>query len=159
MIMQSEFKSTNPPIDEVVLDTFQNEWGSILPQCYRDFLLQNNGGRPAKSVFPIAGFSEGSFGSIQVFFGLNTVVKTSDLNWAIKNRIPPFPAGLLEIACTDGSDLVCIDTKSESVPVFFLDYRPSWGNGIWRPEALYFVAASFSEFLSKLEPKKKKQAP
>ncbi|MDB6066538.1 MAG: uncharacterized protein JWR26_2746 [Pedosphaera sp.] len=155
--MQIEFKSTNPPIDTGVLETFQYKWGGSLPQCYRDFLLQHNGGRPAKSVFPIVGFSKGSFGSIQVFFGLNTVVETSDLNWAIENRIPPFPAGLLEIACTDGSDLVCIDTKSENVPVYFLDHRPSWGNGIWRPEALYFVAASFSEFLSKLEPKKKKQ--
>lgn len=158
MSMPIEFKSANPPIDKGILEAFQCGWGGTLPQSYSDFLLQNNGGRPVKSVFPIVGFREGSFGSIQVFFGLNTVVKTSDLNWRIKNRIPPFPAGLLEIACTDGSDLVCIDTKSEKVPVYFLDHRPSWGNGIWKPEALYFIASSFSEFLAKLEPKGKKHS-
>jgi len=148
--MQIEFKSGNPPIHQRDLDTFESDWGGNLPQSYKDFLLRNNGGRPDKSVFPIAGFSEGSFGSIQVLFGLNTIVKSSDLRWRIKNRTSRFPAGLLEIACTDGSDLVCIDTEAENVPVDFLDHIPSWGNGIWKPEALYFVAASFPEFLSKL---------
>jgi hypothetical protein len=156
MSTQIEFKTTNPAIEGADLDAFQREWGGSLPKCYRDFLLHNNGGRPLKSVFPISGFAEGTFGSIQVFFGLKTAVKTSDLTWRIKNRIPQFPVGLLEIASTDGNDLICIDTKKEDVPVYFLDHRPSWGNGVWKDEALYFVAASFQDFVSKLEPKKKK---
>jgi hypothetical protein len=151
--MQIEFKSTNPAIDDGILETFQRELGARLPRCYKDFLLQYNGGRPVKNVFPIADFDEGNFGSIQVFFGLNTIVKTSDLSWRIKNRIAPFPAGLLEIACTDGSDLICIDTQSENVPVYFFDYASSWGNGIWRDEDLYLIATSFADFLFKLKEK------
>lgn len=150
--MPIEFKSTNPSIDITRIQKFQESQGIDLPKCYRDFLLKNNGGRPIQNIFPIIGF-EDPFGSIQVFFGLDTPVKSSDLNWQIKNRIVPFPNGLLEIACTDGDDLVCIDTAVTDAPVYFFDHRPSWGNGIWRNEDLYRVAASFLDFLSKLKSK------
>lgn len=148
--MPIEFKSSNPAIDIARIQEFQQTWKIILPPCYQEFLLNHNGGRPTQYVFPIVGFTD-PIGGIQVFFGLGTPIKTSDLNWQIKNRIVQFPVGLLEIACTDGNDLVCIDTKSADAPVYFFDHRPSWGNGVWRDKDLYVVAGSFSEFLSKLK--------
>ena len=147
--MPIEFESSNPAIDIAGLKDFQEKWGFDLPPCYREFLLKHNGGRPVQNIFPITGFTD-SLGGIQVFFGLGTTHNTSDINWRIKNRIVPFPDGLLEIACTDGNDLVCIDTKSADAPVYFFDQRPSWGNGVWKDKDLYVVASSFSEFLSKL---------
>jgi hypothetical protein len=152
--MEVEFKSHNPTIDVTSVEQFEQTWGNTLPPCYRHFLLKHNGGRPVQSVFPIAGFEDKN-GSIQVFFGLNTPVKTSDLNWRIKNRIVSFPDGLLEIACTDGNDLICINTKMPDAPVYFFDHRPSWGNGVWRDEDLYVVAPSLSVLLSVLEPPKR----
>jgi SMI1 / KNR4 family (SUKH-1) len=148
--MQIEFKNCNPATNIVSIHEFQLAWGINLPPCYRDFLLKHNGGSPAKNIFPITGFTD-PFGGIQVFFGLGTPVKTSDLNWRVKNRIAPFPDGLLEIACTGGNDLICINTKVEDVPVYFFDHRPSWGNGIWKDEYLYVIAASFQDFLHKLK--------
>ncbi len=147
--MSIEFKSSNPATDIAAIEEFQRTWGFNLPACYRDFLLKHNGGRPIQYVFPITGFAD-PFGGIQVFFGLGTSVKTSDLNWQIKNRIVQFPDGILEIACTGGNDLVCIDTNSPEAPVYFFDHRPSWGNGVWRDADLYVVASSFSEFVCKL---------
>ena len=144
------FKSANPATDAAAIQAFQRASGLILPTCYRDFLLKNNGGRPVQYIFPVTGFTD-LVGGIQVFFGLNTPVKTSDLNWQIKNRIVQFPNGLLEIACTGANDLICIDTKSVDAPVYFFDHRPSWGNGVWRDADLYVVAGSFSDFLSKLK--------
>jgi hypothetical protein len=152
--MPIEFKNSNPAIDIAAIQEFQRISGFSLPSCYRDFLLKNNGGRPVQYIFPIIGFTD-PFGGIQVFFGLGTPIKTSDLNWQIKNRIVQFPEGLLEIACTDGNDLICIDSKSPDAPVYFFDHRPSWGNGIWRDADLYVVAASFPEFLRRLESKMK----
>lgn len=148
--MPIEFKSSNPAIDIAGINEFQKKWGFDLPPCYREFLLKHNGGRPVQHIFPITGFTD-PLGGIQVFFGLGTPVKTSDLNWQIQNRNVPFPDGILEIACTDGGDLVCINTKTTDAPVYFFDHRPSWGNGVWRDEDLYVVTASFSEFLSKLK--------
>ena len=150
--MQIEFKTSNPPINLTTLQEFQQSWNFNLPLCYKEFLLRQNGGRPVQNIFSIAGFDD-PLGVIQVFFGLNTPIKTSDLNWQLNNRITPFPRGLLEIACTDGDDLICIDTKSSDTPVYFYDHRPSWGNGIWRNEDLYYVASSFQEFLSQLKEK------
>lgn len=150
VIMLINFKSTNRSIDTARIEKFQETSGIKLPACYRDFLLKNNGGRPVQNIFPIIGF-EDPIGSVQVFFGLDTSVKSSDLDWRIRNRIVSFPVGLLEIACTDGNDLVCIDTKLTGAPVYFFDHRPSWGNGLWRSEDLYRVAADFPEFLSKLK--------
>ena len=147
--MAIEFKSSNSAIEIARIQEFQETWQIILPHCYQEFLLNHNGGRPAQSIFPINGFVD-SFGSIQVFFGLGATHNTSDISWRIKNRIVRFPDGVLEIACTDGNDLVCIDTKSADVPVCFFDHRPSWGNGVWRDKDLYVVASSFPEFLSKL---------
>jgi hypothetical protein len=151
--MPIEFKSSNPATDLAAIEEFQRTLGFNLPACYRDFLLKHNGGRPIQCVFPITGFAD-PIGGIQVFYGLGTPVKTSDLNWQIKNRIVHFPDGILEIACTDGNDLICINTKTTDAPVYFFDHRPSWGNGIWRDGDLYAVAPSFSEFLSKLKAKK-----
>lgn len=148
--MEIEFKSSNPGIDITRINEFQRTWGIVLPSCYKEFLLKHNGGRPVQNKFPITGFAD-AIGGIQVFFGLGTPVKTSDLNWQIKNRIVPFPDGLLEIACTDGDDLVCINTKVADTPVYFFDHRPSWGNGIWRDTDLYLVSVSFLGFLNSLK--------
>jgi hypothetical protein len=148
--MEIQFKSSNPEIDITRIHAFQKAWGINLPPCYQEFLLKHNGGRPVQNIFPITGFTD-PIGGIQVFFGLGTPVKTSDLNWQIKNRVVPFPEGLLEIACTDGDDLVCINTKEADAPVYFFDHRPSWGNGVWRDTDLYIVSVSFSCFLNSLK--------
>jgi hypothetical protein len=148
--MPIEFKSSNPAIDISRIREFERTWGYNLPPCYQEFLLKQNGGRPVQNIFPITGFAD-RLGGIQVFFGIGALVKTSDLNWRIKNRLVKFPDELLEIACTDGNDLICINTISPSAPVYFFDHRPSWGNGVWRDENLYAVNDRFTEFLSQLK--------
>ena len=144
-----EFKSLNPSTTVARIGDFEKDFGISFPSCYRNFLLDHNGGRPMNSIFPIKNFMD-SFGGIQVFFGLDTPVTTSDLTWQVKNRIVRFPKVLLEIACTGTGDLVCIDTNTELAPVYFFNSRPSWRNGIWRDQDLYLIAPSFSEFLSLL---------
>ena len=148
--MSIEFKGSNSPTDMAAIEEFQRAWGCNLPICYQEFLLKHNGGRPVQNIFPITGFTD-TLGGIQVFFGIGTPIKTSDLNWRIKSRLAQFPDGLLEIACTDGNDLVCIDTKLPDAPVYFFDHRPSWGNGVWKDSDLYIVTDSFPDFLSKLK--------
>lgn len=121
-----------------------------MPRSYRRFLLQHNGGVPDPGMFPIPGFANNPSGHIQVFFGIDAQRETEDIEQVLGFYSDVFPSGLVPIACTDGSDLVCLDNRSPESPIVFWNCRPSWGNGIWSEADLYPSANNFESFLQSL---------
>lgn len=88
-------------------------------------------------------------GEIQVFFGLNAKIKSSDLNWNLENLGVPQPEGVFPIACTAGADFVCINTR-EGGRILFWDRMACWGKGKWSAKDFYLVANDFDELIAKL---------
>jgi hypothetical protein len=146
--MLTEFLGSNRPLSPQEIRDFEKRWKVELPDSYRMFLLKNNGGRPVPATFPIEGMENNPFGTIQQFFGLNTSVPTEDLNWILGNLGVPRPEGLLPIACTSGSDFVCINTHSGSV--FFWDRMASWGKRRSNAKDFFPIANSFDDLIAKL---------
>ena len=121
--------------------------GIQLPGEYTAFLLKYNGGRPTPNAYPIEGLRNNPFGVIQVFFGIDDPLESSNLDWTydvISGRVPP---NLLPIACDDCGDLICLSLFGEDAgSVLFWDQHtepstPSYAN-------VYKIADSFAEFLN-----------
>jgi hypothetical protein len=144
----SSVTSQNPKVGEERVQQFEREHGIHLPESYRGFLLENNGGHPEPDVFPIQGFESNPFGVLQIFFGLSAVAKTSDLDWVLSDISPFVPAGILPIGCTEGGDFVCMDLRRRPHPIVYWDRRPFWGTDIWNEADLYPIAKDFQQFLT-----------
>jgi SMI1 / KNR4 family (SUKH-1) len=121
-----------------------------LPQPYRSFLLDANGGRPNRSLFPIEGLENNPFGSVHFFFGLDDKLESDDLEKMFVWFASSIPIGVVCIARTDCADYICLDLRDGKEAVVFWDHRHFWGAGEWREEDLYPVATSFDEFLGLL---------
>jgi hypothetical protein len=145
-------RSANPPTTILAIEKFEDKHGLTLPERYKQFLLTSNGGVPETPAFPIEGFASNPLGAIQVFFGIDARLPTSDLVQVCDMYRGGFPEGIVPIACTDGDDFVCLDLRSGSDRVAFWDKRHFWGTGEWRERDLYHVADSFEEFLATLRP-------
>ena len=111
--------TSSPAIDVQHLRAFSNMYDLELLSSYQNFLLTYNGGHPKPAVFPIIGFPDNPFGRIQVFFGLGTTVKTSDLNWCMDDLRGFVPMGILPIGCTGSGDYICLDPRQAGAPVLF----------------------------------------
>jgi hypothetical protein len=50
--------SSNPTISAEDVAAFEKLHGIALPESYRKFLIEHNGGRPTPTVFPISGLEK-----------------------------------------------------------------------------------------------------
>lgn len=141
----------NPQITEADVRRFESKHDIVLPECYRQFLLQYNGGRPQPTDFPIRGFANNPFGAVHEMFGISLKNSVYDLDSVLTELEGTVPHGLVPIGCTEGDDFVCLDLRQRGEPVVYWDRRPFWGNNIWKEEYLYPIADSFGDFLEKLE--------
>jgi hypothetical protein len=116
--------------------------GAKLPADYLEFLLLNNGGLPTPDAVDIEGLP-GSPTDIQVFFGIDRAIETSNLAWnlqVIRDRLPNFHA--LPIACDSGGNLFCLTApKVGKAEVVYCDMPGA---------SFYKVAPDFSSFTNKI---------
>lgn len=124
---------------------FEERLGWPLPEEYRRFLLENNGGRPTPDVIDINGLPGGST-DVQVFFGLDRSVKSSGLDWNLEMLRGRIDERLLPIACDSGGSVFCLSLHGIDLGcIIYCDFVES-------KVSYYRVAPSFSAFLEKLRP-------
>jgi hypothetical protein len=140
----------NAPIDEQRLKSFEDRHDLGLPEAYRRFLLQHNGGQPVPAAFPIRGFPGNPVGVLQAFFGLDSSIKTLDLDETLLELDGVAPSGIVPIGCTGTDDFVCLDLRAGGSSVVFWDRKPFWGSGIWSEGDVYLVADGFESFMEEL---------
>lgn len=143
-----EIDDPGNPITEKQLGDLERELGARLPTQYRQFLLKFNGGSPSHDVVGVEGLSGGST-DVQEFFGINTIIESSDLRWNkrwLSDRIPPH---MLPIACDSGGSIFCLSLSGEdSGKVIYVDLQ-----FVGEPEqkvTYYAVADNFDGFLGKM---------
>ena len=152
MSMLERVDEQGPPIEASVIDAFEKKHGLQLPEAYKNFLLQTNGGRPRPGNFPITGLDKNPYGSIQAFYGLKTEHRSEDLDVILDElQAPTVPKGILPIACTGyEADELVIDLRDPAAPVKFFDSVPFWGNNVWKESYLHPVAVNFDALLASL---------
>lgn len=79
--MNYTMRVSAPSIDDKDIEDFEKSLKILLPDCYKEFLKKNNGGRPTPKYFPISGFKNNPVGQIQDFFSINDPIKSCRIDW------------------------------------------------------------------------------
>jgi cell wall assembly regulator SMI1 len=137
-------ENSGPKIGTQDIAQIEAELGAALPDCYRRFLLQYNGGSPTPDTIDVPGAAD-SPTDVQVFFGIGRSVESSGLasNLAlVRERCPNLH--VLPVACDSGGNLfgLSIDHGTASKVIYCDLDDPDC--------ATYEVAASFDEFIAKM---------
>lgn len=137
-----EISAPGPVISEADIVVLENRLGVRFPSRYRDFLLQHNGGQPTPDIIDIAD-APGTPTDVQVFFGIERPVESSDISWNVQlllERCPNLRA--IPIGCDSGGNLFCLRIEGESAGmIVYCDLDSSDCD-------IYHVAHDFDEFLS-----------
>jgi len=133
------------------LEQFEAVLGTTLPDDYRQFLIQHNGGKPTPSVFTIS-VDEGDAMLHQVY-GLHEGSLHTRLDRAYQTYRDRMPRSLIPIADDPGGNAVCLGIHgNERGKIYFWDHEmeadedeePTFEN-------VYLVAESFMVFLQSLK--------
>lgn len=131
------------PLREGRIEEIERKIGARLPESYRRFLRQFNGGVPSPDVIEVDGLP-GNPTDVQVLFGIDGAIESNNLLWhkdAFSNRLP---ARLLPIACDSGGNLFCLSLADKNFgAVVYVDFEPT-------DPAQYAVASNFDLFLSRI---------
>lgn len=135
-----------PVLSGEEIAALESKNGITLPDSYRAFLLETNGGRPERDLFTVPGYDANPVGRVHFFFGLNDSVQSCNLDWNREVFADRIPEHMLPIATTEGVDKICISLASDTLgAVYFWDGYGGAGRG-----NLHLVAESFDRFLEKL---------
>lgn len=133
-----------PALRAAQIDGIEIQLGASLPSDYRNFLLQNNGGRPQPDVIDVSSLP-GTPTDVQILFGVGRSVASSNLGWNLTvfaERCPEHRA--LPIGCDSGGNLFCLKVaRGVASQVLYCDFANSGCT-------LYPVADSFDNFLAAL---------
>ncbi len=102
MLKQVEHRGRS--ISESELNKITAEIGIELPFDYKAFLLKYNGGSPEPDAIPIKNHDE-EVGTLQLFFGIDREIESSNLNWIYNEMKDRVPDSYLPIACSDTGDM------------------------------------------------------
>jgi len=129
------------------LNNCERKLGYSLPEDYREFLLQFNGGKPSPSSLRL---SDGSVTTIRAFYAVAPPSQTMSLERQIgqyRNRIPP---RFIPIGEDPGGNRICICLNGKHYgQVFFWDHEME-SDEVADNRNMTFVASTFSSLLDGL---------
>lgn len=137
---------SNGPLAIERVEKFEAALGTRLPEQYRSFLQEFNGGRPVPKMFTIS--EEQGPDIIRMFFGIGNEYGNLEENYKVyEDRVP---IGFVPIASDPGGNIICIGTDEEFTgKIYFWDHEEEPDD----PEDMtnvYLLADSFNEFLEQL---------
>lgn len=142
---------SGPMLSSEKLKALEERLDIALPEQYRDFLLQHNGGTPDLALFECAG-GGGSF--VRSFLGAHEGPHSNfEVKFlALKVTRKALPDNIVAVAEDGFGNLVCLSLAGADVgSVYFWDHEretetPSYKN-------MHLIAPSFNEFLAALHSK------
>jgi hypothetical protein len=140
-----------PDLSESEISNFEKDLGMALPEQYRQFLGEFNGGIPTPDIVDVDGLP-GTSTDVQVFFGIRRSVESSCLDWNLASLAERLDPGLLPIACDSGGSVFCLSLReSDYGAVLYCDLQSVFADFDADPD-LYPVASGFEEFLNRIRP-------
>ena len=131
----------------------ENEFEVVLPEDYKSFLLQENGGRNTayryKNLVRIPQVSEEI--NIDVMFGVSTNVKNGDIKqWTSEYQDDLFPNSIIIGDTIPHGFIVFWLSKDDNAGIYYYDDTYEFASSTDDMNT-YFLANSFSEFLNMVE--------
>ena len=131
----------------------ENEFEVVLPEDYKSFLLQENGGRNTayryKNLVRIPQVSEEI--NIDVMFGVSTNVKNGDIKqWTSEYQDDLFPNSIMSGDTIQHGFIVFWLSKDDNAGIYYYDDTYEFASSTDNMNT-YFLANSFSEFLNMVE--------
>ena len=139
--------------NEEAISILENKFEVVLPEDYKRFLLQENGGRNTaykyKNLVRISQISEEI--NIDVMFGVETNIKNADIEqWTSEYRDDLFPNSIIIGDTIQHGFIVFWLSNEENRGIYYYDDTYEFQSSTDDVNA-YFLANSFSEFLSMVE--------
>ena len=139
--------------NEEAISILENKFEVVLPEDYKRFLLQENGGRNTaykyKNLVRISQISEEI--NIDVMFGVETNIKNADIEqWTSEYRDDLFPNSIIIGDTIQHGFIVFWLSNEENRGIYYYDDTHEFESSTDDVNA-YFLANSFSEFLSMVE--------
>lgn len=139
--------------NEEAISILENKFEVVLPEDYKRFLLQENGGRNTaykyKNLVRISQISEEI--NIDVMFGVETNIKNADIEqWTSEYRDDLFPNSIIIGDTIQHVFIVFWLSNEENRGIYYYDDTYEFESSTDDVNA-YFLANSFSEFLSMVE--------
>jgi SMI1 / KNR4 family protein len=139
--------------NEEAISILENKFEVVLPEDYKRFLLQENGGRNTaykyKNLVRISQISEEI--NIDVMFGVETNIKNADIEqWTSEYRDDLFPNSIIIGDTIQHGFIVFWLSNEENRGIYYYDDTYEFESSTDDVNA-YFLANSFSEFLSMVE--------
>jgi len=135
---------------ELALSNLESKIGFVLPEDYRRFMIEFNGGRPVPSFFSFQTSNGPTDANVRYFLTLFDKGKHYTIPQYLDRYNERIPDGLLPIGCDSFGNLVLLDGGVKSTgAIYFWDHElesmddPTWDN-------ISFIASSFSEFANSL---------
>ena len=146
--MKPRIVDSDSAIGEAQILKLERALGFALPEEYRVFLIQNNGGRAHPDAVPTPSFPGSAASSLKVFYGIGTAIQSEDLLRRYGVWIEDCPRHLLPIACDDGGSQYCLSLSgSDRGCVYYWDYYREAHSVKTKYPFTYLLAKSFEEFL------------
>jgi hypothetical protein len=144
-------ENPGPRLSESDISNLEMRLGMALPEQYRRFLLDFNGGTPTPDTVDIEGLP-GASADVQVFFGIGRPVESSGLEWNMATLAERLKEGLLPIASDSGGSVFCLSLQGRNRgAVLYCDLQSVFVDFESDPK-LYPVASDFEAFLKRLRP-------
>ena len=139
--------------NEEAISILENKFEVVLPEDYKRFLLQENGVRNTaykyKNLVRISQISEEI--NIDVMFGVETNIKNADIEqWTSEYRDDLFPNSIIIGDTIQHGFIVFWLSNEENRGIYYYDDTYEFESSTDDVNA-YFLANSFSEFLSMVE--------
>ena len=133
------------------IEEFEIQYNITLPEKYKKFLLQSNGGKPEMNVFFISKDQGSSL--VRGLFGLY-IGGYKDLVQNIEIYDGRLPKGFLPIGDDPGGNLLCVGTDEKYYDnIYFWDHEEEVTERDYSKNGLinmYFLAKDIYDFLDKL---------
>lgn len=151
--MDINIQDSEKALTEVDLVRLEEQIQHRIPDAYRVFLLNHNGGYPEPSDFKIDSDTEEStqISSVDWFLGIGGQEST-ELKYCIETYKGRLPKSLFPVARDPGGSLICISTKKDDLgKVYFWEHEEEVEDSEEPNESnLYLIADSFEAFLNSL---------
>jgi len=136
--------------DEATITAFEQKVGFALPSDYRDFLLENNGGRVDNELFFVEGLGQDVM--MDVFYGVTHRNRALTLTYWLEEYGDELQENTLIIGTDPGGGMVTYITSGEDKGVYYWDHAHFFESSTEEDGNTYFVADSFADFCSSLKP-------
>lgn len=140
--MNTQIKSRFEPVSDRDVFSLEEKIKTRLPEDYRNFILDFNGGFPTPNIFYISPYQQES--RLSIFYGI-TSKKSCDI-WAnALNSYEDMGRSFLPIGEDPGGNQIYISLHPDTLGrIYFRDHE------LYASESLTLIANSFSEFLQNL---------